>query len=619
MKDPLYNQRFDDIYFSALDGAAETQHVFINGNDLPARLKKAVTSDCGLASKRFTIFETGFGTGLNFLSAIKCFRENAPADMHLHFMSVEKYPLAKAEIMAALSPWEDSFASDIQQMIDCYPHRIAGVHKVFFDPRITLTLFFDDVSDLVARAHVAGGVDAWFLDGFAPAKNPQMWGDDLYAFMRQNSHAQTSFSSFTAAGHVRRGLQAHGFEVEKTQGFGRKRDMIKGTFVAGESAAHKPSRKNTTQKIAIIGGGLAGTSCAYLLKKQGLSPVIFETAAHVAAGASGNPVGLYNPRFMAHRTPVSDFYTASYAALYRLLSAVSQTQDVGFRPMGALHLINKPEKQKRFDKMIENWQWHHDHMRLMNAQEATEIAGTSLELDALHLPDSGMVSPKELCAYYARNVDIRYHETVLDIKRTAEGWQVGAESFDVLVLACAQSISIFKTTAWVPFETVRGQITKCIVSNNVAPLKSALCYGGYATPADESGACIIGSTFQKWRDDIDLDAEDDRDNLNNLMLHAPQFASALEVRGARAALRVAAQDRVPVCGAVYDEEGIAQDDLYISAAHGSHGLLSSLGAAMMIVDDICETPSAFYGDTIAALSPQRFILRQQKKQGRFSS
>jgi tRNA 5-methylaminomethyl-2-thiouridine biosynthesis bifunctional protein len=211
---------------------------------------------------------------------------------------------------------------------------------------------------------------------------------------------------------------------------------------------------------------------------------------------------------------------------------------------------------------------------------------------------------------------VRYDQNIAEITRTKGGWRVGEEDFEAVILACAKSILDFKTTAWLPLQTVRGQITKCIVSESAPPLKTALCYGGYITPKSQDGSCIVGSTFQKWRDDTTLDAQDDTDNLQKLAAHAPDYVRALTITGARAALRVAAQDRVPVCGQVYDREGAAQENLYISAAHGSHGLLSSLGAAMVITAEICKQQPAFYNETLTSLSPERFLLREKKRAAR---
>ena len=208
---------FDDIYFSVEDGPAETQHVFIDSNDLPARFS---------GKENFTICETGFGTGLNFLMAWKALNASA-VKTKLRFISFEKYPLSRDDIQKALQPYfseEQLFA-----YTDQYPLKCQGVHQLDIAENIELVLIFGDVNDEITKLEET--VDAWFLDGFAPAKNPEMWTNTLFENMARLSVKGTTFATFTAAGIVRRGLAQNGFEVQKIKGFGRKRDMIKGEYL----------------------------------------------------------------------------------------------------------------------------------------------------------------------------------------------------------------------------------------------------------------------------------------------------------------------------------------------------------------------------------------------------
>ncbi|QQG36935.1 MAG: tRNA (5-methylaminomethyl-2-thiouridine)(34)-methyltransferase MnmD [Micavibrio aeruginosavorus] len=221
--------QFDDIYFSPEDGLAETEHVFLRGNNLPAAWQDRSS---------FTIAETGFGTGLNFLAAWKLFEETAPVAHQLDYVSFEKYPLSSEEILTALRRWQGYFGGRLEKMAALYPLRINGVHRVHLTPRTRLTLIFDDVNEALPRLIVPRGVNAWFLDGFAPAKNPQMWSDVLFDGMARLSAEGATVASFTAAGHVRRGLAAREFTVSKVRGYGRKRDMTQAVFNrSGASAA----------------------------------------------------------------------------------------------------------------------------------------------------------------------------------------------------------------------------------------------------------------------------------------------------------------------------------------------------------------------------------------------
>lgn len=219
-----YSTRFQDIYFSSDDGLAETDYVFLQGNNLPKRFQQL-----DLNSSEFIIIETGFGTGLNFLCAVKLWLELAPANARLHFISTEKYPLSLPDIAAAHFLWPElkmlsqEFLLSYQTLLD------SKKTTSLFDDRIELTLLIGDANttlkDLAIKAN------AWFLDGFAPAKNPDMWQDELFSQMARLSDPGTTFATFTSAGTVRRSLQTAGFSVAKQPGFGKKREMLIGQYI----------------------------------------------------------------------------------------------------------------------------------------------------------------------------------------------------------------------------------------------------------------------------------------------------------------------------------------------------------------------------------------------------
>lgn len=219
MHDVPRSKIFDDIYFSIDDGYEESKYVFLDGNNLPKRF-----SDC----PQFTICETGFGTGLNFLIAWQAFIKNSERGK-LHFISFEKYPLTKHNIETALSGF---FESDfLKTYLDHYPADPKGLFHYDFNDQIKLSIYFSDVNDVIGN--VNEDVDAWFLDGFAPAKNPDMWSDILFENMSRLSKGGTTIATFTAAGVVKRGLSSHGFSISKVRGYGRKRDMITGIYNGG--------------------------------------------------------------------------------------------------------------------------------------------------------------------------------------------------------------------------------------------------------------------------------------------------------------------------------------------------------------------------------------------------
>lgn len=366
---------FEDIYFSTNNSLAETKHVFIDANKLSQRWAQLDNE----SNNTFTIIETGFGSGLNFLATAQLWLEQGSEHSVLHFTSIEKFPLSQSDLNKALSAWPE-LETLATQLSEQYPPPLPGHHRLYFEDankrrRIALTLIFADVTEALEQVrctdhpafnrHRTFNVDAWFLDGFAPAKNPAMWTDDLYQHMAELSHAQTTFSTFTAAGMVRRGLINVGFTVHKASGYGSKRDMLIGSYQGkgsenqssrdginnetsrthkrktkfsppwyldgssgpgtntdkplktNSSARHsirhstkhftRHSTKHADKHAAIIGGGIAGCTTANALAQRGWQVTLYEKTCTLAAGASGNPQGIIYPRLSPEASYLSRF------------------------------------------------------------------------------------------------------------------------------------------------------------------------------------------------------------------------------------------------------------------------------------------------------------------------
>ena len=257
-----YASAFQDVYFSSDNGLLETEYVFLEGNQLSARWQN-------LKANTFTIAETGFGTGLNFLCATKLWLETAPQEAVLHFISLEKYPLNIADLTCALQLWPElqefskPFLAEYENLLptellnkaltlnkeppinkELPLNKIQDFNQrksvMLFDNRVQLTLLIGDATDCLKTINLekfslqssrSAAVDAWFLDGFSPSKNLDMWQSALFEQMAKLSNKNTTFATFTSAGAVRRGLIAAGFAVNKKVGFGKKREMLLGNFL----------------------------------------------------------------------------------------------------------------------------------------------------------------------------------------------------------------------------------------------------------------------------------------------------------------------------------------------------------------------------------------------------
>lgn len=216
-----YASEFQDVYFSTDNGLQETDYVFLQGNDLVKRW-------LDLDLETFNIAETGFGTGLNFLCTVNAWLSHAPENATLHFVSAEKYPLKLQDMQTALNFWPQLYALS-EPLLAQYEHLINGAGSVrLYNNRVKLSLLIGDATERFSL--LTDKFDAWFLDGFAPAKNPDMWNSALFQQMARLSKASTTFATFTSAGDVRRGLMQAGFTVSKRIGFGKKREMLTGHF-----------------------------------------------------------------------------------------------------------------------------------------------------------------------------------------------------------------------------------------------------------------------------------------------------------------------------------------------------------------------------------------------------
>lgn len=319
---------------------------------------------------------------------------------------------------------------------------------------------------------------------------------------------------------------------------------------------------------------------AYVFKRSGAEPIVFEAGTKIAPGASGNPVGLYNPRFTAAYDAEAQFYSAAFENALNIFKILP---DVDWNKCGALHLINDEKKEKRFTQMVKSWPA--PSLQIVDAVQASEIAGVELSYNALYLKDSGAVNPEKLCGAYVKDIEVCL----------GHDFKLEQSVYDAVVLACG--INVLKFYPHLPLQSVRGQISIVKAHTLSQKLKTNICYGGYIS-APCKGQHIVGSTFQRWLDHTQLLSEDDDNNLDKLAVHIPSL-KGLEITGARAALRTTVADHFPVVGWV-------DENLYVSTGHGSHGILSALMAAEILAAMILKQKSPVSEDVLKRLSPDRF-------------
>lgn len=214
-----HSNQFQDIYFSPEDGLSESRYHFLRGIGAPE-----IWQD----KKKFTLCENGFGFGLNFLMTLKAWKETAAPDAQLHYIATEKYPVSREEIIRALQNWPE-LEEELRELWALYPDLTNGIHDLAIcGGRVRLTLLVGDSLNMLQNFEAR--VDAWYLDGFSPRTNPDMWTNILFQNFARLSNKGARLATYTAAGFVWRGLEAAGFKLKKYKGFSKKRDCLRGYF-----------------------------------------------------------------------------------------------------------------------------------------------------------------------------------------------------------------------------------------------------------------------------------------------------------------------------------------------------------------------------------------------------
>ncbi|WP_323843827.1 FAD-dependent 5-carboxymethylaminomethyl-2-thiouridine(34) oxidoreductase MnmC [Microbulbifer magnicolonia] len=597
------SRAFDDIYFSTASGLEESRYVFLQQNDLPRRW--AALGD----GATFTVGETGFGTGLNFLAAWDLWIRTAPASAQLNFLSVEKYPLHPRDLRRALALWPQ-LQSLAEPLMDQYPPLLAtGAHRLHFG-RVSLTLVIGEASEAFRSLRLEDDsrdrqVDAWFLDGFAPAKNPAMWTPELFENIAALSRPGATFATFTCAGLVRRGLKEAGFALTKVPGFGRKREMLRGELEriepakisstpwhlpGGQSdrghrrmaappllqlqdqavvgavrpgAAHGRDRSpRQTTKVSVIGAGISGATTARALAERGLEVQVFDQGPQPGAGASGNDQGILYAKLSPKPGPNGDFNL--HALMYALRYYREYCAD-NAHFCGLLQLAQN-EKEQLLQQQIADWLAFHKAeslARAVDAAEASAIAGVPLDFAGLYFPAAGWLEPQKVCATLLQHGNIQLHCGIKIEQLIAgeNGWRLRAPdkeySADAVIICSANGIRQFGQTAALPLRPIRGQVSSAAASTQSQQLKTTLCGEGYIAPA-HNGQHSFGATFKLKETQTELREEEHRENLDTLAELLPQFAAdfaSQPLRG-RAALRAATPDYLPMAGPVPDWDSI---------------------------------------------------------------
>ena len=663
---------FDDFYYSTDDAIAESDYVFLQHNAITQRFEELFEAygtfpeiawqgeQTYFAKKSiFRIAETGFGTGLNFLLTMQAWFEaqgidiqNPPAGeslypaAQLHFVSFEKYPMKLMDLQRALQAYPE-LAVYAGLLIHNYPDLLPGWHEVsLFSGRVRLSLWFGDALQGLAECVPSAKVDAFFLDGFAPVKNPQLWNSKLYQSVAKLSYEETTFATFTAAGDVRRGLQAVGFDVQKDTGFGKKREMCFGKmqFLRPNASkapwfvvkSLKDNQKELFNRVVVVGAGLSGATTAYALAQAGFKVKLLESADEVASQASGNLAGTLHPLVTVDWNLRSQFYQLGYSATQRWLLPWLESNKIQGDLSGMLQLAATPTMHERLLEALERVPLPDNYAKWLESDAASQVLGVKTHLPGMFYPNSGWIYPKSVIEHCLKhpNIELVLSCEVNDFEKVDGLWKLetsqGNFETECLVFATGSLASKLHEKLKLPIRPVKGQVTH-LSSNAVKnSLNVPITHKGYSSPT-ATDAWVTGATFEAPSLTTELSDEAHHENIANVEQAVEGWLGVVsdDQMNGRIAFRPTTPDHLPVVGAVpnwdWVEENYLQQShthavyrypemqyqsgLFVNNGHGPRGLMSVFLAAEWLMAEVQGEDASAPQTLRNACHPARFVIR----------
>ena len=643
---------FDDVYFSNTNGLAETNYVFLQQNGLPERWLTH-------PERRFVIAETGFGTGLNFLAlwkAFQVFRQAHPESTvkELHFISFEKFPVTHSDLIKAHQAWPD-VAEQAQKLHQHYPPAVADCHRMIFDQgSITLDLWFGDIKDCMPQVWCGdnGLVDAWFLDGFAPSKNPEMWSQERFEGMVKLAKSGCTVATFTAAGFVRRGLNDAGFEMRKVKGFGHKREMLTGVFPLRQekdNTAPYFHREDAHQhdNIAIIGGGIASATTALALLQRGQTVTLYCKDSLVGQGASGNRQGAVYPLLKDANEILSRFFAPAFVFARQYVEQATQLGEFDHDWCGVTQLAYDEKSQKKLEKMLSGG-FPIELMTSLSEEETRQQLGLNTHCHGISYPMGGWLCPQQLTQVLIAHAQtfptftLKLDTEITQLEsNTKNHWLLQdqhqhAYQHDTVIVANGHRYAQFTQTQNIPATAVRGQVSHIPTNTTLRKLKTVLCYDGYLTPANtKTETHCIGASYDRRNANLTYEQADQESNKQRLIDCLPKAPWAKDIdisdHQARVGVRCASRDHLPFIGNVCELESVRQQytdlhknpnkadridslpNLFTLMGLGSRGLCSAPLAGELLASQICGDPLPLPLSVLEALHPARLWVRKLRK------
>ncbi|MEY4592468.1 MAG: bifunctional tRNA (5-methylaminomethyl-2-thiouridine)(34)-methyltransferase MnmD/FAD-dependent [Pseudomonadota bacterium] len=607
-----YSPDYADIYHTRSGGLEQAQQVFMAGNDLPKRWQ---------GHESFAILETGFGLGLNFLTTWAAWQKDPNRSERLHFVSVEKHPFSADDLAQAHTAWPELQDLSVE-LRTAWPPLLPGYHRLHLNQgKVILTLIFGDAVEELRR--IEGRFNAFYLDGFSPANNPELWTPEIAWALARVAAPDATLATWSVAGSVRNGLDQAGFNVEKRPGFGSKRQMLVGTFRHRRPIRYTPPKVKTA---LVIGAGIAGSSIAERLASRGWQVTVLEAESAAGQGASGNIAGVLRPLPSADDNRLAKLTRAGFLAIRQQVARLEAAGlAVRWSPCGVLQLAQSAEQAESQRRAVEHLQPPADFLQFLDAQAASQRLGTLVEFGAWFFPTGGWVQPPSICAAnLAAHPDListKFGQAVHDVTQTPEGhWQALDAAGNVLaeasiaVIASGVTAPQFTPLRWLPQTAVRGQVSHVPADQLHHPLPHLVCGHGYIAPAVD-GVHVVGASTVLDDPGNELRDSEHTENLNRLRELLPDYLlenTSLAEPSGRVGFRPTSPDRLPIVGAVPSNHGNSDTTrpknipgLWCLQGFGARGIVWSALMAELLVSQIMAEPLPLSGYLVRALAPSR--------------
>ena len=631
-----YPPRYDDVCHSHEGGLAHAHHVFLAGNALP---------QAWAGRAQFVIIETGFGQGLNFLATWQAWRKDPQRCARLHFVSIEKHPFTR-QGLAQLHAGLDDLLPLAGQLQAAWPDALPGLHRLAFeDGGVILTLALGDIETMLPK--LVAGADAFYLDGFSPARNADMWSPKVFRGLARLARPGATLATHTAAGFVRRGLKEVGFDARRAPGFGGKRHMTVATFrPAWKVRRHAPSPAADWQArhAIVIGAGLAGCAMTERLASRGWQVTLLDGHDGPARQTSSHRAAAMHAHISADDSLLSRLSRAGNQYALRGWAALAAAgHPVGWHGCGVLQIGENEAEAEAQRAALEALGLPESFVRWMTPTEAATHHGAGVPRGGLWFAQGGWVAPPDICNAQLRRagdaVHARFGVRVDRIRRHDGAWEaIGQDgailaSAPVMVLANAHEAPRLAPMRHQVVRRVRGQLTT-LSPEQVGALGQwpdcVVTGAGYLLPVADDGSARVGSSYEADEGPLVARTAVHAENLERLAGLLPGASAgigSLDVHGMSGyvGVRTVSHNRLPLIGQMPDEAAAAAaaaalrgghlrdiprlPGLYAALAYASRGLTWAALGAELLVSQIEGEPLPLEADLADAVDPARLLLR----------